>query len=93
MESPQANSGLPSDASSRGRTPETLPWLYHSPEIQASPLQYHQTAEPLQEDHRQEAGAGDENRASEEAGSRETPQRRRRATETKDGRGRSKKRS
>lgn len=85
MESPQANSGVPPHASSRGRTPETLPWLHHSPEIQAPSLQYHQTAEPLQEDHRQETGAGDEDRAPEEAGSREAPQRRRRETKTKDG--------
>ena len=87
MESSQTHEELQSHATSSEGIPETLSRIHHSSEVQAKTLQHHQTAEPLQEDHCHPESEGDENRTSEEAGSRATSKGGGREAETRNGRG------
>lgn len=68
LESSQAHKRLQNHASPCEGVPETLLWVHCTSKVPTAPLQYHQTAKPLQKDHCQEKGECDENRASEEAG-------------------------
>ena len=68
FEGSQADPRLPAASSQDLRLPALLPRLHCSSSFQASAVQHHQAAEPLQEDHRKAQGATAQDREEEESG-------------------------
>lgn len=92
MAGSQAEQGLPGTSEEDPWFPALLQGLHHPSPLQVSPVQHHQTPEPLQEDTGQEEGEPHEDREEEEGRGREDPQGRNGEVEEGDTRGRSKKR-